>query len=640
MPVLNRILNADHNESITYLDLTDAIQGKSISKEAGRLLFSLLEESYQPQKIVRYEGKKKDDIKAASVSKGEQRIVHEVNGELLGLSTSIHVVDGKFYLFQRQNNDNTGPQNEFLGGGQNGEVYSLTHEIVLDHQSKQAQIIELSLPIAHKITKKDNLEPSSIAEFAEASQKEGTTLKEADLLQAIDPQARRLITRNAKKTVERTYMSYYPGQRLSNLLMDAEPPLSFEERLQIADAIALALTAFHDKGIVHGDINLDNILIEETDAGFIAHLIDIEEPFAGKVGAPSTAGASRLAYTSDEVLTGKKFSLARDITAMGLVYYELLTTEGLRTRPQGWIASFSSKQGQMSALSVLKPNGPYESKALTSADILGGTPAQRQAITSLISRMVEKPILGSRLNRPDIQEVQVELTTIQKPVARHELQQVQLVPMVKIADPLPVSYPDSNCPGLHRTPAFEEGPPDFDIEEGIAPVPVKTVSFQDYQKELHSYIAEGKLNNMYELIYERVLDRLLRDNPIRDEEIGIIKAKALKSFHQALPPITNEANAVEKEVGSVQRMMQRGLNQVSNELKSRNNPPQPQNTFSASRYLKQAFESIKEGFRILAGTSKKVNPGQLHAALFGARNQMPVHAPNDVTSLKVGTVYK
>lgn len=638
---LNQILNVDHDELCTYIDLTGAIQGKPLTETTSRLLFSLLQDSNHPQKITRYEGKKKDDTKAAS--HGEQRIVHNINGELYGLSTSIHVVDGKFYLFQRENKGNMGLQNASLGEGQNGEVYLLTHEIILDAESERAQVVKLVQPIAHKIIKKENPEPTSLSEFAQASQEEtGTSLvKEVNLLNAVDPNARRLVTRTAKKTVERTYMSFYPGQQLSALMRDVEHPLSFEERLQIAQAIAQAVAAFHDKGIVHGDINPDNILIEQTETGFIAHLVDIEEPYAGKVGEVSPKRHSRVAYTSDNVFVEEKFSVLRDITAAGLVYYELLTTDGLRTRPQGWIASFTSENGKMSALSVLKPHGLYDAKALTPADIVGGNLAQRQAVTALISSMVEKPLLGRK--RPNMQEVQAKLTTIQQPAARREQQQEVKAPIsqsqLPLTDRKETPLTTSIDPGLNGIQEIEDGS-DIDMEEGVAPVPVKEVSFQDYQKELSSYIAMGKLNDMYRLIYERVLDRLLRNNPIGAEEIGIIKANALASFDKVLPPVIQEAKAAAKEVASVQNMMQKGLDKVSTELKIRNNSPQQKNTFSAARYLKQAFESIKEGFRVLAGTSKKINPGQLHAALFSARTQVRQDTMTEAPGIKVDNRYK
>lgn len=98
--------------------------------------------------------------------------------------------------------------------------------------------------------------------------------------------------------------------------------------------IVEALMYLHEKLIVHRDIKLENILIDENnnvkigDFGFARQLIDSEELLFSHVGT--------LEYFSPEIVNNTGHSLNTDIWSLGVLFYELLfkvtpfESEGIR----------------------------------------------------------------------------------------------------------------------------------------------------------------------------------------------------------------------------------------------------------------------------------------------------------------------
>jgi serine/threonine protein kinase len=114
-------------------------------------------------------------------------------------------------------------------------------------------------------------------------------------------------------------------------------PLPLDEALKIADQIASALEAAHEKGIVHRDLKPGNIRV--TPQG-VVKVLDFGlalMPSEAAVGpdGPATAHINRQtetaivmgtpAYMSPEQAQGKATDKRTDIWAFGVVFYELLT---------------------------------------------------------------------------------------------------------------------------------------------------------------------------------------------------------------------------------------------------------------------------------------------------------------------------
>jgi eukaryotic-like serine/threonine-protein kinase len=120
-------------------------------------------------------------------------------------------------------------------------------------------------------------------------------------------------------------MEWFAGKTLREILKE-EKKLAPERAIRIATAICGALEYIHSRGIVHGDIRPENVLV--GDGGRIK-LID----FGGAVKAAArrltltklsqVIGASE--YVSPEELKGKRGDARSDLYALGVVLYEMLT---------------------------------------------------------------------------------------------------------------------------------------------------------------------------------------------------------------------------------------------------------------------------------------------------------------------------
>jgi tetratricopeptide (TPR) repeat protein/tRNA A-37 threonylcarbamoyl transferase component Bud32 len=107
--------------------------------------------------------------------------------------------------------------------------------------------------------------------------------------------------------------------------------LTLEEFLPIAIQCSEALAAAHDKGVVHGDIKPDNIMltpdgqVKLLDFGVARRMSD-SSPAITMDSLPDLSGpvAGTPAYMAPEVLRGGNPDRPADIFALGIVFYECL----------------------------------------------------------------------------------------------------------------------------------------------------------------------------------------------------------------------------------------------------------------------------------------------------------------------------
>jgi tetratricopeptide (TPR) repeat protein len=125
-------------------------------------------------------------------------------------------------------------------------------------------------------------------------------------------------------------MEYVEGTTLRQRMKPS--PLALEEFLPIAIQCGEALAAAHDKGIIHGDIKPDNIMltlsgqVKLLDFGLARrradHAPDMTMESLPDVGGP--VGGTP-AYMAPEVLRGGNPDRPADIFALGIVFYECLS---------------------------------------------------------------------------------------------------------------------------------------------------------------------------------------------------------------------------------------------------------------------------------------------------------------------------
>ena len=122
-------------------------------------------------------------------------------------------------------------------------------------------------------------------------------------------------------------MEWIEGATLAELLRE-RGPFAIDDALPICAALAAALDAAHRAGVVHRDLNVANVAIDDRtvkllDFG-IAKLLDVEEQASSgfttagtKIGTPH--------YMAPEQVLGKAIDHRVDVYAFGILLFELLT---------------------------------------------------------------------------------------------------------------------------------------------------------------------------------------------------------------------------------------------------------------------------------------------------------------------------
>ena len=137
-------------------------------------------------------------------------------------------------------------------------------------------------------------------------------------------------------------MEYVAGPDLQVRVRE-RGPLDTEQAIQVGRDIAAALTAAHRRGILHRDVKPPNVLLEPDGR---ARLTDFgSAKLDGQLGVTGTGAlAGTLAYTSPEVLAGRRGDARADVYALGLTLYFALTGE-LPDRPSAHLPPTSAEGG-------------------------------------------------------------------------------------------------------------------------------------------------------------------------------------------------------------------------------------------------------------------------------------------------------
>ncbi|MGH7503435.1 MAG: serine/threonine-protein kinase [Longimicrobiales bacterium] len=124
-------------------------------------------------------------------------------------------------------------------------------------------------------------------------------------------------------------MEYIDGRTLADLIA-ARGPLPVDEANTILVAVASALAAAHERGIVHRDVRPGNVFIENNTGRAV--LADFGIAALMETGADTvtrlTTGGMRLGdvkYMSPEQLRGESVTEQSDVYALGMLGFETLT---------------------------------------------------------------------------------------------------------------------------------------------------------------------------------------------------------------------------------------------------------------------------------------------------------------------------
>ncbi len=125
-------------------------------------------------------------------------------------------------------------------------------------------------------------------------------------------------------------MQYVEGRTLRDELQ-ARGALPFDQALAILEQIAAALDYAHQHGVVHRDVKPANILLEDTDQGVHATLLDFGLAKAMEASAALTSQGTLLgspeymAPEQSDPNRANEIGPATDRYALGIVAYQLLT---------------------------------------------------------------------------------------------------------------------------------------------------------------------------------------------------------------------------------------------------------------------------------------------------------------------------
>jgi serine/threonine protein kinase len=129
---------------------------------------------------------------------------------------------------------------------------------------------------------------------------------------------------------------YYKVARKVTVTPGAEkeiPTRAIQDRITLCVNVCSALQSLHSNSIVHGDLKLDNILLQKSpDGGYLAKVIDFDSSYVVGSPPPSEEILGDPPYYSPELLdfiqergTPATLTTASDIFSLGIVFCEYMT---------------------------------------------------------------------------------------------------------------------------------------------------------------------------------------------------------------------------------------------------------------------------------------------------------------------------
>jgi serine/threonine protein kinase/Flp pilus assembly protein TadD len=132
-------------------------------------------------------------------------------------------------------------------------------------------------------------------------------------------------------------MEFLEGEALAERIR-RDGPLLQDELREISRQILAGLEAAHAKGVVHGDLKSNNILLTKESGGALRAVITdfgLARPVDGAAheaagGVGSSAMGGTVEYMAPELLKGQRASIAADLYAFGVILHEMV----VGSRPQ------------------------------------------------------------------------------------------------------------------------------------------------------------------------------------------------------------------------------------------------------------------------------------------------------------------
>lgn len=197
-----------------------------------------------------------------------------------------------------------------LGQGGYGSVYLLKHKVNGDLTA--AKFVD----VTSFLNKADNIQKA---------------LKEAQYLLTIDHEnIINLETVFLLKKEIIIFTEYVAGGELKDYILNRQIPCTESEVKKIAKSLIAAIGYIHQNNIVHRDLKLENILLNERGNPYSVKIIDFGiSGLLSKVGGGEIIQAGTLIYSPPEIVAKKRLESNPkiDVWSLGVILYILLTKE-------------------------------------------------------------------------------------------------------------------------------------------------------------------------------------------------------------------------------------------------------------------------------------------------------------------------
>jgi predicted Ser/Thr protein kinase len=158
-------------------------------------------------------------------------------------------------------------------------------------------------------------------------------------------------------------MEYVPGQTLADVLK-REGPLDPDRAAGIAEDVATALQAAHERGLVHRDVKPGNVMIDPEGRTKVMDF-GIARAAADDTLTQTGAVLGTAAYLSPEQARGDPVDARSDIYSLGAVLYEMLTGRPPFTGDSPVAIAYAHVNDPPDPPSAHRPGVPPELEAVT-----------------------------------------------------------------------------------------------------------------------------------------------------------------------------------------------------------------------------------------------------------------------------------
>ncbi len=206
---------------------------------------------------------------------------------------------------------------------------------------------------------------------------------------------------------------FVPGKSLAELLRE-EPKMDVQRVLSIVTGVCETLEAAHDKHIIHGALNPNNVVITKEGVPKLTDFIIIGE-MKGAIKQRAEVAYSLSSFLAPEEVRGEISSFSTDIYAVGLLFYLMLAGKH----------PFQGNSGLETSLKILR----VVPERLT--DLRGDIPAY---LESIIFKALEKdPLMRLRTMRGLISSLKGKMLVEEAP-RRDEPSPISLDGLIEATD--------------------------------------------------------------------------------------------------------------------------------------------------------------------------------------------------------------